>query len=435
MKQPVTIFWFRRDLRLNDNVGLYEALRGDHTVLPIFIFDSDILEKLPEDDARVTFIHDTLQNIQSTLKEEHNSSIAMFHGKPIDIFKHLVDSYDIGAVYTNHDYEPYAKARDEKVASFLNENHSEFKTFKDQVVFEKNEIVKKDGEPYMVYTPYMKLWKATFRTLDFKDFPSETVLKNLISTTDLPNLSLSDIGFIKSQQEIKPYLVTSSLIQNYEATRNFPSQDSTSKLGPHLRFGTVSIRKMVKKAITEKNEIFWQELIWREFFTQILWHFPYTKNDSFKAKYDRIEWRNNEIEFKAWCEGKTGYPLVDAGMRQLNETGFMHNRVRMLVGSFLCKHLLIDWRWGEAYFGEKLHDYDMASNVGNWQWVAGCGVDAAPYFRIFNPTTQIQKFDKDLNYIKQWVPDFQELTYPLPIVDHKFARERCLETYKTALNS
>lgn len=435
MKQPVTIFWFRRDLRLNDNVGLYEALRGDHTVLPIFIFDSDILEKLPEDDARVTFIHDTLQNIQSTLKEEHNSSIAMFHGKPIDIFKHLVDSYDIGAVYTNHDYEPYAKARDEKVASFLNENHIEFKTFKDQVVFEKNEIVKKDGNPYMVYTPYMKLWKSTFRILDFKDFPSEMILKNLIPTTNLPNLSLSDIGFIKSQQEIKPYLVTSSLIQNYEATRNFPSQDSTSKLGPHLRFGTVSIRKMVKKAIAEKNEIFWQELIWREFFTQILWHFPYTKNDSFKAKYDRIEWRNNETEFKAWCEGKTGYPLVDAGMRQLNETGFMHNRVRMLVGSFLCKHLLIDWRWGEAYFAEKLHDYDMASNVGNWQWVAGCGVDAAPYFRIFNPTTQIQKFDKDLNYIKQWVPDFQELTYPMPIVDHKFARERCLETYKTALNS
>ena len=435
MKQPVTVFWFRRDLRLDDNVGLHEALKGDHAVLPIFIFDSDILEKLPEDDARVTFIHDTLQDIQSTLKEEHKSSIAMFHGKPIDIFKHLVDSYDIGSVYTNHDYEPYAKARDEKVASFLSEKHIEFKTFKDQVVFEKSEIVKKDGNPYMVYTPYMKLWKATFRTLDFKGFSSEMVLKNLISTTDLPNLSLLDIGFIKSQQEIKPYLVTSSLIQDYEATRNFPSQDSTSKLGPHLRFGTVSIRKMVKKAIAEKNEIFWQELIWREFFTQILWHFPHTKNDSFKAKYDRIEWRNNETEFKAWCEGKTGYPLVDAGMRQLNETGFMHNRVRMLVGSFLCKHLLIDWRWGEAYFAEKLHDYDMASNVGNWQWVAGCGVDAAPYFRIFNPTTQIQKFDKDLNYIQQWVPDFQELTYPMPIVDHKFARERCLETYKTALNS
>jgi len=434
MKQTVNIFWFRRDLRLDDNVGLYEALKSDNPILPIFIFDSEILGKLPEDDARVTFIHETLQNIQSTLQEEHHSSIAMFHGKPIGIFKNLINTYDIGSVYTNHDYEPYAKARDEKVSSFLNDKHIQLKTFKDQVVFEKDEIVKSDSKPYMVYTPYMKLWKATFRTLDFKYFPSETELKKLITSTDLPNLSLSDIGFIKSQQAIKPYLVTPSLIQNYEATRNFPSQDSTSKLGPHLRFGTVSVRKMVNKAIAETNEIFWQELIWREFFTQILWHFPHTKDNSFKAKYDRIEWRNNENEFKAWCAGKTGYPLVDAGMRQLNETGFMHNRVRMLVGSFLCKHLLIDWRWGEAYFAEKLHDYDMASNVGNWQWVAGCGVDAAPYFRIFNPTTQIQKFDKDLNYIKQWVPDFQELTYPQPIVDHKFARERCLETYKAALN-
>ena len=434
MEQAVTIFWFRRDLRLEDNVGLYHALKGDNPVLPIFIFDSEILENLPEDDARVTFIHETLQNINSALVEKHNSSIAMFHGKPIDIFKNLVDIYDVGSVYTNHDYEPYAKLRDEKIAAFLKANEIEFKTFKDQVVFEKDEIVKADGKPYMVYTPYMKLWKSTFRTLDFKSFPSEKALINLIAKTDLPNLSLSKIGFKKSQQEIKPYTVTSSLIQNYEATRNFPAQDSTSRLGPHLRFGTISIRKMVKKAIAEKNEIFWQELIWREFFTQILWHFPHTKDDSFKPKYDRIEWRNNETEFKAWCEGKTGYPLVDAGMRQLNETGFMHNRIRMLVGSFLCKHLLIDWRWGEAYFAEKLHDYDMASNVGNWQWVAGSGVDASPYFRIFNPTTQIQKFDKDLNYIKQWVPDFQELTYPQPIVEHKFARERCLETYKAALN-
>lgn len=434
MKQTINIFWFRRDLRLDDNVGLYEALKSYIRVLPIFIFDSEILDKLPKDDARVTFIHETLQNIQSTLHKEHNSSMALFHGKPIDVFKNLAETYTIGSVYTNHDYEPYAKTRDEQIVSFLNDNHIEFNTFKDQVIFEKDDIVKKDGTPYMVYTPYMKLWKATFRTLDFKLFPSETLLKNLIPSTDLPNLSLSDIGFIKSEQAIKPYVVSSSLIQNYEATRNFPSQDSTSKLGPHLRFGTVSVRKMVKKAIAETNEIFWQELIWREFFTQILWHFPHTKDASFKPKYDRIEWRNNETEFKAWCEGKTGYPLVDAGMRELNETGFMHNRVRMLVGSFLCKHLLIDWRWGEAYFAKKLHDYDMASNVGNWQWVAGCGVDAAPYFRIFNPSTQIQKFDKDLNYIKQWVPDFQELTYPLPIVDHKFARERCLERYKAALN-
>jgi deoxyribodipyrimidine photo-lyase len=434
MSKPVNIFWFRRDLRLEDNVGLYKALQSEHPVLPIFIFDSEILEKLPEDDARVSFIHETLQNMSNLLKKEHNSSIAIYHGKPIEVYKKLIEAYNIQEVYTNHDYEPYAKTRDKAVASLLKDNAIAFKTFKDQVIFEKDEIVKSDGKPYVVYTPYMKLWKQTFRNLDFKLFPSENILDNLISNTDLPNLNLSDIGFKTSDQHITAYTVTPSLIKNYEATRNFPAKDATSRLGPHLRFGTVSIRKMVEKAIAEDNEIFWQELIWREFFMSILWHFPHTQNESFKAKYDRIEWRNNETEFKAWCEGKTGYPLVDAGMRQLNATGFMHNRVRMLVGSFLCKHLLIDWRWGEAYFAEKLHDYEMASNVGNWQWVAGSGVDAAPYFRIFNPTTQIDKFDKKLEYIKQWVPDFQELTYPEPIVDHKFARERCLETYKAALN-
>ena len=434
MSKPVNIFWFRRDLRLEDNVGLYKALQSEHPVLPIFIFDSEILEKLPEDDARVSFIHETLQNMINLLQKEYNSSIAIYQGKPIEVYKKLIKEYNIQEVYTNHDYEPYAKTRDKAIASLLKDNAIAFKTFKDQVIFEKDEIVKSDGKPYVVYTPYMKLWKQTFRNLDFKLFPSENILDNLISNTDLPNLSLSDIGFKTSDQRITPYTVTPSLIKNYEATRNFPAKDATSRLGPHLRFGTVSVRKMVEKAIAEDNEIFWQELIWREFFMSILWHFPHTQNESFKAKYDRIEWRNNETEFKAWCEGKTGYPLVDAGMRQLNATGFMHNRVRMLVGSFLCKHLLIDWRWGEAYFAEKLHDYEMASNVGNWQWVAGSGVDAAPYFRIFNPTTQIDKFDKKLEYIKQWVPDFQELTYPEPIVDHKFARERCLETYKAALN-
>ena len=434
MKQKVNIFWFRRDLRLNDNVGFYEALNRDTPVLPIFIFDVNILNKLEKNDARLTFIYETLQNINKKLKAKFNTSISLFNGNPIDIYKRLIQEYNISFVYTNNDYEPYAKTRDTEIEALLSENNIQFKTFKDQVIFEKNDIIKSDGKPYLVYTPYMKRWKETFRKQNIKFHPSEKLLGNLISKEKLPNLTLSDIGFIKSIQKIEPYIVNSKLIQQYETTRNFPAKDSTSKLGPHLRFGTVSIREIVKKAITEDNEIFWQELIWREFFTQILWHFPYTKHACFKPKYDRIEWRNNEAEFKTWCEGKTGYPLVDAGMRQLNKTGFMHNRVRMLVGSFLCKHLLIDWRWGEAYFAEKLHDYDMASNIGNWQWVAGTGVDAAPYFRIFNPTTQIQKFDKELNYIKKWVPDFQELTYPLPMVDHKFARERCLETYKTALN-
>jgi deoxyribodipyrimidine photo-lyase len=434
MKQPLNIFWFRRDLRLDDNLGFYEALKGKNAVMPIFIFDTDILDKLPKDDARVAFIHKTLQDMREVLQKEHNSSIAIYYGKPIDIYKTLVEAYDIETVYTNHDYEPYAKERDEAIASFLETHNIDFKTYKDQVIFEKDEVVKADGNPYVVYTPYMKTWKEKFKSYNLEIFYTNAYMDNLVEHTRLPNLSLSDIGFKTSHQNITPYTVTPTLIQDYEDTRNFPAKDATSRLGPHLRFGTASVRKMVKKAIAEKNEIFWQELIWREFFMQILWHFPHTAKDSFKSKYDRIKWRNNETEFKAWCEGKTGYPFVDAGMRQLNETGFMHNRVRMLVGSFLCKHLLIDWRWGEAYFAEKLHDYDMASNIGNWQWVAGSGVDAAPYFRIFNPTTQIQKFDKDLNYIKTWVPDFQELTYPQPIVDHKMARERCLETYKSALN-
>ena len=434
MKDTVNIFWFRRDLRIDDNVGFYNALKSEHPVLPIFIFDEEILKKLPKDDARLTFIYETLQKMRTKLENKNSSSIAMFYGEPVTIYKNLLEKYNIDTVFTNRDYEPYAKERDDKVQQLLNDNTIKFKTFKDQVIFEQNEVTKKDGLPYVVYTPYMKVWKEQFKTYTLDFYYTSSFLKNLIQDKELPNLTLSDIGFTKSNQKIKKHIVTPALIQNYEDTRNFPAQDSTSKLGPHLRFGTVSIRKMIEKAITEKNEIFWQELIWREFFMQILWHFPHTSKKSFKTKYDRIEWRNNEAEFLKWCNGETGYPLVDAGMRQLNETGFMHNRIRMLVGSFLCKHLLIDWRWGEAYFAEKLHDYEMASNIGNWQWVAGSGVDAAPYFRIFNPTTQIKKFDNDLAYIKKWVPDFQEFTYPKEMVDHKEARERCLITYKEALN-
>ena len=434
MTTPINIFWFRRDLRLEDNVGLFNALQSDIPVLPIFIFDKDILEQLPEDDARVSFIFESLQNMRNTLQEKYGSSLAMYYGTPESVFETLLKTHTINTVFTNHDYEPYATDRDTNIKDLLSKQNVAFKTFKDQVIFEKDEVVKKDGKPYMVYTPYMRVWKETFKAQTLKIYDTNKILENTVKDANLPNLTLSDIGFKKASQKIEDYTVTPTLIQNYEETRNFPAQDSTSKLGPHLRFGTVSVRQMVKKAIAEQNEIFWQELIWREFFMQILWHFPHTHKDAFKSKYDRIVWRNNEDEFKAWCEGKTGYPLVDAGMRQLNQTGFMHNRVRMLVGSFLCKHLLIDWRWGEAYFAEKLHDYDMSSNVGNWQWVAGSGVDASPYFRIFNPTTQIDKFDKQHKYINQWVPDYQELTYPKPIVEHKMARERCLIVYKEALS-
>ncbi len=434
MKQSISIFWFRRDLRLEDNAGFHEALVSSKNVLPIFIFDKDILDSLPRNDARVTFIHETLQALNTKLKNEYGSGIAMYHGKPMDIYEQLISKYDVDTVYTNTDYEPYAIARDNAIKALLDSNGIAFKSVKDQMIFEKDEIVKKDGTPYKVYTPYSKRWIEAYHSGRMISYPSEALLDATIKSIDLPNLDLEAIDFNKSMIEIAKYDSSESLIGDYEATRNFPAMDSTSKLGPHLRFGTVSIRKMVGKAAKQSNITFLKELIWREFFTQILWHFPHTATDSFKPKYDRIEWRNDETEFKKWCDGETGYPLVDAGMRQLNQTGFMHNRVRMLVGSFLCKHLLVDWRWGEAYFALKLHDYDMSSNVGNWQWVAGCGVDAAPYFRIFNPTTQIEKFDKQLDYVKKWVPNFQELTYPTPIVDHKMARERCLKVYKAAIN-
>ncbi|WP_378174625.1 cryptochrome/photolyase family protein [Aquimarina sp. SS2-1] len=434
MSQKVNVFWFRRDLRLDDNIGFLEALKDDRPVLPIFIFDSEILSKLPEDDARVSFIYETLQNMRKELQEHHDSSIAFFHGKPSEIFQELVKDYDISKIFTNRDYEPYAKERDETIKKLLEDNSIEFKTYKDQVIFEKSEVVKSDGDPYVVYTPYKNKWKEEFDASKLKIHYTSQYLDNLIENTRLPNLSLSDMGFKKSSIKVPDYVVTPTLIDNYEDTRNFPAkEDGTSRLGPHLRFGTVSIRKMIKKAIAEQNEVFWSELIWREFFMQILWHFPETKDKAFRSKYDRIEWRNNEDEFEKWKNGKTGYPLVDAGMRQLNKTGYMHNRVRMLVASFLCKHLLIDWRWGEAYFAEKLLDYDMSSNVGNWQWAAGSGVDAAPYFRIFNPTTQIEKFDKNKTYIKTWIEEFDTEDYPKKMVDHKEARERCLEVYKEAV--
>ncbi|MFC6859691.1 cryptochrome/photolyase family protein [Zunongwangia atlantica] len=434
-KDKINIFWFRRDLRLDDNVGFLAALKEKHPVLPIFIFDPEILDSLPEDDARVTFIFETLQDMRSELQDNHSSSLAMYHGKPEEVFKKLLKDYNVGKVFTNRDYEPYAKDRDEKIQKLLEENDADFETFKDQVIFEKDEIVKGDGDPYVVYTPYMKTWMQHYKDLDLKIHYTSQYLDNLIKNTRLPNLSLSDIGFKKSSLKVPNFDTTPTLIQEYEATRNIPSKSGTSRLGPHLRFGTVSVRKMVKKADNEKNKTFLQELVWREFFMQVLYHNPSTVTKAFKSKYDTIKWRNNKDEFEKWKAGKTGFPLVDAGMRELNQSGFMHNRVRMLVGSFLCKHLLIDWRWGEAYFAEKLLDYEMSSNIGNWQWVAGSGVDAVPYFRIFNPTTQIDKFDKDKKYIKKWVEEFGTDDYPEKMVDHKEARERALSTYKDAVSN
>jgi deoxyribodipyrimidine photo-lyase len=440
MSGKVNVFWFRRDLRLDDNVGFYEALNSDLPVVPIFIFDKDIVDKLPEDDARVTFIHQELQRMRLELEVQRESSIAMYYGKPMEVWKEIMESFSIDTVFTNRDYEPYAKERDLEIDQLLAEQNIDFKTFKDQVTYEKDEITKADGSPYVVYTPYKNKWLEHFRN-DFgsgddqKFYDTSDYLSNCIKNNQLPNVTLHDMGFTTSPIEIPEYTVTPTLIEDYEKTRNFPAiEKGTSRLGVYLRFGVVSVRKMVRKADQASNKTFLSELIWREFFMQILYHFPHTKDAAFRSKYDRIEWRNNEAEFEKWKNGTTGYALVDAGMRELNTTGHMHNRVRMLVASFLIKHLLIDWRWGETYFAEKLNDYEMSSNVGNWQWAAGSGVDAAPYFRIFNPITQKDKFDKERKYIKQFVPEFETSRYPDMMVDHKESRERCLRVYKEAVS-
>jgi deoxyribodipyrimidine photo-lyase len=430
-KKPINIFWFRRDLRIDDNHGLFRALTAGKAVLPIFIFDKNILEELPATDARVTFIHELLVRINSNFAQK-GKSLAVFYGEPLAVFEKLLAENEINTVYTNHDYEPYATQRDKTVYELFKTNTIDFKTYKDQVIFEKNEVAKDDGLPYVVFTPYSRKWKQHFSQIKLENYRSEDHVENIASHS-YPFLGLKDIGFEASEIKVPTLDISNDLIENYEATRNFPNLDQTSHLGAYLRFGAVSIRKIIAIADQQKNATFLNELIWREFFMQILWHFPHTKSKSFKPKYDAIQWRNNETEFEKWCEGKTGYPFVDAGMRQLNATGFMHNRVRMIAASFLCKHLLIDWRWGETYFAQKLLDYEQSSNIGNWQWAAGSGVDAAPYFRIFNPTEQIKKFDKDLKYIKKWIPELEDFSYPEPMVDHKFARERCLKVYKAAV--
>jgi deoxyribodipyrimidine photo-lyase len=427
----MTIFWFRRDLRIDDNVGLFHALQSDDNVLPIFIFDDEILSQLPKDDHRVTFIHELLTKMQNELQKK-GKSLAIFKGKPVDVFKKLISENDIKTIYTNHDYEPYARRRDKDLNQLFIAHHIAFKTSKDQVIFEKSEVTKENGLPYVVYTPYSRKWKENFSKIKLMHYNSEDYLHKIVAHSH-PFLSLTDIGFVNSTLKITPFVTSSKLIDEYESTRNFPGISGTSLIGPYLRFGAVSIRKIMHEAVQSTNETFFKELIWREFFMQILWHFPHTIHKSFREKYDTIVWDNDEDLFQKWCDGNTGFPFVDAGMRELNATGHMHNRVRMIVASFLCKHLLIDWRWGETYFAQKLFDYEQSSNVGNWQWAAGSGVDAAPYFRIFNPTEQIKKFDKDLKYIKKWIPELATADYPKPIVDHKEARERCLKVYKEAV--
>jgi len=433
IKQTVSIFWFRRDLRFEDNRALFEATKSETQVLPLFIFDTDILSQLDDkNDRRVDFVYQALTYLQNKLLPL-GRSLCIRTGKPLDIFKILLEEYDVKTVYTNSDYEQSAIARDRAIEAFLKTNSIRFLSFKDQVIFEWNEVLKANGEPYSIFTPYSKVWKQKLSENDLLPYPSEQNLNTFIKPDNLDFPELADIGFNKTDIVFSTPMLDKNIISNYENSRNIPAIEGTTRLSIHLRFGTISIRKVVAYALVT-NEQWLNELIWREFFMSILVHFPHVETGAFRKKYEAIAWRNNESEFEAWCEGKTGYPIVDAGMRQLNETGWMHNRVRMIVASFLTKHLLIDWRWGEAYFAYKLIDYELSSNNGNWQWAAGCGCDAAPYFRVFNPTEQTKRFDPELKYIRRWVKEFDTQNYPQPIVEHSFARNRALETYKKGIN-
>ena len=421
------IFWFRRDLRLDDNVGLNSALSSGNPVLGIFIFDEDIIENLPKDDARISFIYQKLEEINKRLNTV-NSSLLVIKGNPINVFKNLIKEYEIENLYSNLDYEPYAIDRDKKISDLLKKNKIHHLQYKDQVIFGPTEILKENSLPYTVFTAYKNKWLSKFKqesisTEIFLNFSNFLKIKNQFPL-------LSEIGFLKSKIKVVDFNLES--IRNYSSQRDYPFLNAGTSLSVHLRFGTVSIRHVIN-SIPNNETTFLSELIWREFFMQILFHFPYVVNSNFKKKYDEIQWKNDKKDFQNWCDGKTGYPIVDAGMQELKITGYMHNRARMIVAGFLCKHLLIDWRWGERYFSLKLLDYELSSNNGNWQWAAGTGCDSAPYFRIFNPITQQNRFDKDFIYIKRWIKDFDKENYIESIVEHDFARKRALQAYKLAL--
>jgi deoxyribodipyrimidine photo-lyase len=432
-KKKVSVFWHRRDLRLFDNAGLYHALRSENPVVPVFIFDTEILDKLEEKkDARIQFIRQELKKIKKELKS-HGSDLDVRYGKPTAEWKKLLKDYNIAAVYTNRDYEPHARERDGKIAKLLKKSDVEFYDFKDHVIFDRDEILKSDGDPYKVFTPFSEKWMSGLKDKHLKPFDTEKQFDNLHKFKAGAIPSLKKMGFQAFDFEYPSREVDISLIKKYSEQRDIPALDGTSRLSMHLRFGTVSIRNLTK--IARKHSKSWlNELVWRNFYQIIIWHYPDRIENAFKAKYDRIPWRDDEDQFEAWCQGQTGYPIVDAGMRELNKTGFMHNRIRMVVASFLSKHLLIDWRWGEAYFAKKLLDFELGSNNGGWQWSAGTGCDAAPYFRVFNPYLQTKKFDPDLKYVQKWVPEYQDSKYPDPIVEHKEARQRALDTYKKAIN-
>ena len=428
------LFWHRRDLRIDDNKGLFDALKQNEIVHPIFIFDKSILDKLPNNDQRILFIY---QEIESLKKSYQNlgSDLWVYYGEPSEIIPKIAQELNCSSVYFNNDYEPYALQRDQEIQVSLNKIKIEFIGKKDHVIFEKNEVLKDDGKPYTIFTPYSRKWKANLKEEDLREYSIEKYSGNLVQKQQgEASITLEEMGFeSKVLHDFPNRIAKNEILKNYHISRNFPAVKGTSKLSLHLRFGTISIRKLALIA-REQNETYLNELIWRDFYQMIIFHFPKSAENSFKTQYDKIIWEKNEVHFDSWCTGKTGYPIVDAGMRELNATGFMHNRVRMVVASFLTKHLLLDWRLGAAYFAEKLLDFELASNTGGWQWAAGCGCDAAPYFRVFNPQAQQEKFDKSFEYIKKWVPEYGTSSYPEPIIEHKFARERILQRFKSALN-
>jgi len=427
----ITIFWHRRDLRFADNAGLAAALQSGHPVLPLFIYDQTILEKLPPDDARLTFIFDQVERLAHEAREAGGGFLARY-GKTEAVFEALLKAYDVAAVYTNEDYEPYATERDAVIAKLVEKHGAEFKAFKDQVIFAKDEVLTKNGKPSKVFGAYSKAWQAKVTPDDFKPHPSARLFKkeNLASPQkgDASRPTLKEMGFERHEQWTPPaHLPPAKVVENYDQVRDLPAEKrGTTRLSVHLRFGTVSIRQLMQQAQELNNKLL-NELIWRDFFMMLLWHFPNTATEAYDPKMRHLPYRDDEAQYRAWCEGRTGYPLVDAGMRQLNATGYLHNRARIATAGFLVKQLFIDWKLGEHYFSEKLLDYDMSNNVGNWQWMAGTGAVAAPWFRVYSPDSQQQQYDPDYEYVKQWVPEFGTDKYPAPIVDHKFGRERALD--------
>ncbi len=430
--EEIAVFWFRRDLRIDDNLGLYQALKSGFKVLPVYIFDPEIWSRYTDvDNRQLHFIRNAVYQLKQELIDL-NSDLLVFEDLPPVVFQNLINEYNVKMVFANEEFDPFSIQRDRKISEFLNSNGITLNLFTDHLIHKPGVILKPDRSPYTIFTPFSKQWKLALKDQNLVPFPVTSLISNLYTPKKVSNFKK-----LKTQQTILSPInreIPTEIIQTYDATRDFPAiHNGTSQLGVHLRFGTISIRKLVSIAL-QLNIQFLNELIWREFFMHILFHFPYVIDGAFKSKYNNIHWQNNELEFENWCLGNTGVPIVDAGMRQLIQTGFMHNRVRMIVASYLVKHLLIDWRWGEAYFAQKLIDYELSANNGNWQWVAGTGCDAAPYFRIFNPFRQQERFDPTFEFVKLWVPEYQTEEYKKRFVtDLKKAAERCINVYKTSI--